>query len=101
MAVEMNATVTERRDVSHGLCIIRVKPDFELPEFRAGQYGVLGLPGSSPRASYSEPEATPADPQKIIKRAYSVASSSLDGTELEFYVALVPSGWTTSRTTAT
>ena len=71
---------------------LRVRPDFGLPEFSAGQYVVLALPGSRARVEYAEPEEPPADSDKLIKRAYSIASSSLQGEYLEFYVALVHSG---------
>jgi ferredoxin--NADP+ reductase len=97
MPAEMNATVTRRDEINHGLLVLRVTPDEELPPFTAGQYTVLGLPGSAPRSGYAEPEDPPADPDKIIKRAYSIASSSLAGEYLEFYVALVRTGALTPR----
>jgi ferredoxin--NADP+ reductase len=92
-----NATIIRIQSINHGLIILRVKPDAELPPFKPGQYGVLGLPGSTPRVPFAEPEEPPADPEKIIKRAYSVASSSLQGEFLEFYVALVHTGALTPR----
>lgn len=97
MAAEMNATVSRVDRINHGLLVIRVTPDAELSRFKAGQYTVLGLPGSAPRVDYAEPEESPADPDKLIKRAYSVTSSSLRGEYLEFYVALVHSGALTPR----
>jgi len=93
----MNATVTRRDEINHGLLVLRVTPDEALQPFEAGQYTVLGLPGSAPRSDYAEPEIPPADPEKIIKRAYSIASSSLQGSYLEFYVALVRTGALTPR----
>jgi ferredoxin--NADP+ reductase len=79
--------------------ILRVKPDGGVPEFQAGQYGVLGLPGASPRVPFAEPEPEDQRPddEKLIKRAYSVTSSSLQGEYLEFYVALVHTGALTPR----
>jgi len=97
MPVEMNATVTKRDEINHGLLVLRVRPDFALPEFEAGQYVVLALPGSQARGDYADPEDPPAAPEKLIKRAYSIASSSLEGEYLEFYVALVHSGALTPR----
>jgi len=97
MPVEMNATVTKRDEINHGLLVLRVRPDFALPEFSAGQYVVLALPGSQGRVDYADPEEPPPDADKLIKRAYSVASSSLEGEYLEFYVALVHSGALTPR----
>lgn len=102
MAPELNATVTKRSEINHGLLVLQVEPDFELPEFKPGQYTVLGMPGSARRIDYAEPETTNGggttpDPDKLIKRAYSIASSSLEGEYLEFYVALVSSGALTPR----
>jgi ferredoxin--NADP+ reductase len=85
-------------EVAPGLIVLRVVPDgWELPEFEPGQYAVLGLPGSAPRCQNSDPEDKPADPNKVIKRAYSIASSSLAREYLEFYIALVQSGALTPR----
>ena len=97
MAVELNATVVWRQEINHGLLVLQVTPDEELPPFKAGQYTVLGLPGSAPRSAYADPEDPPADPDKMIKRAYSIASSSLQGRYLEFYIALVRTGALTPR----
>ena len=97
MSDEMNATVTSRNEINHGLLVLQVTPDEELPPFKAGQYTVLGLPGSAPRSAYADPEDPPADPDKMIKRAYSIASSSLQGRYLEFYIALVRTGALTPR----
>ncbi len=85
MSNEMNATVTRRDEINHGLLVLQVTPDDELPPFVAGQCTVVGLPGSASRSGYADPEEPPADPDKIIKRAYSIASSSLTGEYLEFY----------------
>lgn len=97
MQSEMNATVTMRTEINHGLLVLRVSPDEELLPFKAGQYTVLGLPGSASRSVHADDEDPPARPDKIIKRAYSIASSSLEGEFLEFYVALVRGGALTPR----
>ncbi len=97
MAPVLNATVTMRYEINHGLLVLQVTPDEELQTFTAGQYTVLGLPGSAPRHHAAAPEDTPADPDKIIKRAYSIASSSLQGKYFEFFVAMVQSGALTPR----
>jgi ferredoxin--NADP+ reductase len=95
---DLNAIVTQRIEAASGLIILRIAPDgWRLPEFKAGQFVVLGLPGSAPRVPLSEPETTPVDPVKLIRRAYSIASSSLSKNELEFYVTLVRSGELTPR----
>lgn len=93
-----NAVVTQRIEVSPGLIILRVVPDgWELPEFEAGQFSVLGLPGSALRFAASEEEEELPDPDKLQKRAYSIASSSKAREFMEFYVSLVPSGRLTPR----
>jgi ferredoxin--NADP+ reductase len=99
MVSELNAGVTARSEINHGLLVLQVTPDFELAPFKAGQYTVLGLPGSAPRVPFAEaePEPAKAEPEALIKRAYSIASSSRQGHFLEFYVALVRSGALTPR----
>jgi ferredoxin--NADP+ reductase len=95
---EFNAIVTQRMEVAPGLIVMDVAPDgWELPGFEPGQYAVIGLPGSAPRCRDAEPEDHPADPDKLIKRAYSIASSSQAKQYLEFYIALVRSGTLTPR----
>ncbi|MBD3221825.1 ferredoxin--NADP reductase [bacterium] len=97
MPAELNATVTMRYEINHGLLVLQVSPDEEMQPFQAGQYTILGLPGSAPRHHTADPEDPPSDPDKIIKRAYSIASSSLQGRYFEFYVAMVRSGALTPR----
>jgi ferredoxin--NADP+ reductase len=94
----MNAVVTLRNQVSPWLMILQVVPDgWELPDYVPGQIISLGLPGSAPRCALAEPEKIPADPDRLIKRAYSIASSPVNREFLEFYVALVPRGALTPR----
>ena len=96
---ELNAIVALRTEISPWLIILRVAPDgWQLPDFQPGQFAVLGLPGSAPRCPLSEPEdPPPANPDKLIRRAYSIASSSLNREYMEFYIALVTSGALTPR----
>lgn len=96
---ELTAILTQRIEVAPGLVIMRLTPeDWQIPEFTPGQFTVLGLPGTAPRCTMSEPEdAPPKNPDKLIKRAYSIASSSLQKQYLEFYVALVSTGALTPR----
>jgi ferredoxin--NADP+ reductase len=95
---ELNAVVTRRIEAASGLIILRVAPDgWKLPPFAAGQFVVIGLPGTAPRIPLSDPDPPPADPSKLIRRAYSIASSPLATDELEFYVTLVRSGELTPR----
>jgi ferredoxin--NADP+ reductase len=95
---KLNAVVTLRDEISPWLMILRVAADgWELPDFAPGQFAVIGLPGAAPRCALSEPEDPPADPNKLIRRAYSIASSSLARQFMEFYVALVTTGALTPR----
>ena len=97
-APELNAVVAQRSEVSPGLIILRVAPvGWRFPAFEAGQFAVLALPGSAPRYRSSDPAHPPREPDRVIKRAYSIASSSVEGEFLEFYVALVGSGALTPR----
>lgn len=95
---ELNAVVSQRVDVSPYLLILRVVPDdWDLPEFTPGQFAVIALPGSAPRCHFSDPESDMPKGDKMIKRAYSIASSSVDREYVEFYITLVHSGALTPR----
>ena len=96
--MELNSIVAQRVDMSPDLIILRVVPDgWELPDFKPGQFAVLGLPGTSSRTEFSDSEDELVKPEKMIKRAYSIASSSTNKEYIEFYVALVRSGALTPR----
>ncbi len=96
--MKTNAIVSQRIEVAPGLMVIRIVPDgWEFPEFTPGQFGVLGLPGSAPRCALSDPEDEAPDPDKMIRRAYSIASSSVELQHLEFYITLIRSGALTPR----
>jgi ferredoxin--NADP+ reductase len=98
VSTQLNAIVVQRIEVSPGLIIMRVVPDgWELPDFEPGQFAVLGLPGTAGRTPVSDPEEPLKNPDKMIKRAYSIASSSKAKEYIEFYVAIVPSGQLTPR----
>ena len=94
---QLNATVVQRIDLNPTLMIIRIKPDGPLFSFEPGQYTVLGLPGSAPRVEFSEPDEGAVPPDKLVRRAFSISSSSKQGEDVEFYVDLVRSGKLTSR----
>ncbi len=96
--MKTNAIVSQRIEVAPGLIVIRVVPDgWELPEFTPGQFAVLGLPGSASRCQLCDPEEEAPDSEKLIRRAYSIASSSIELQHLEFYITLVRSGALTPR----
>ncbi len=90
---QSNAIVSQRIEVAPGLVILRVVPQgWELPDFTPGQYAVLGLPGFAARCDNADLEEPPPDPDEMIRRAYSIASSSKAKEYLEFYIALARSG---------
>ena len=97
---EYNAVVSEPVFVTSETMILRITPDgWDLPDYKPGQFTVLALPGSAPRAELSDPEVgdEAPDPDKFIARAYSIASSSRHKDYLEFYITLVRSGSLTPR----
>jgi len=93
-----NSTLIGRKNITEELAVFRVQSDGPLFPFLAGQYGVLGLPAGAPRCVDAEPdEATNGDPMKLVRRAYSIASSSRVNEYVEFYITLVRSGALTPR----
>lgn len=73
-----NATVLSMTYLTETLFVLRVRPDFPIPDFVSGQYVAIGLsvPGSD----------------RICKRAYSICSAPANKDILEFYVARVDEG---------
>lgn len=95
---EFNAQVISREDLNPELFNLHIRPDAgTIPDFKAGQFAVLGLPGKAPRSSISQPDPKPADPEKFIQRAYSIASSPNQKNEIEFHIVLVKNGELTPR----
>lgn len=97
---EYNATVVYFRQIHDELAVIRLRPDFPIPQYRAGQYTTIGAGYWEPRVPGCQPELLePGQEGKVVKRAYSIASSVLrddgeliqpaDETYLEFYIVLV------------
>ena len=94
----LNALVLQKNELTPRLMILRVAPDgWDLPDFESGQYVVLGLPPSSSRSPLSIPEHYPPEEDKLIRRAYSIASSSVQHEYLEFYINMVSNGALTPR----
>jgi len=92
-----NATVTARTEVNPQLVVLQVQPDETLFDFKPGQFAVLGLLGCEPRVPEAAEEDAPSEPDKLIRRAYSIASSSVERRYLEFYLALITTGALTPR----
>ena len=95
---DLNAVVRQRYEVAPGLMVLRVVPDgWNLPDFKPGQFAVLGLPPEAGRCAESDAEEAPPRPGRLIRRAYSIASSSVAREYLELYITLVRSGGLTPR----
>lgn len=96
----LNATLIRRIEITRDLLIFHIRPDEPIHDFLPGQYVALGLPGSAPRRSDMPAEIVPHDPEKLIKRAYSIGSSPNERAYLEFYLAVLPQGALTARLAA-
>jgi ferredoxin/flavodoxin---NADP+ reductase len=92
-----NATVIGREEINPQLIVLRVRPEGAVFDFKPGQFAVLGLPGSAPRVEEADREDPPAAADRWIRRAYSIASSSVEKQYLEFFLTLVTSGELTPR----
>lgn len=95
--VPYNATVTARTEINPQLLVLQVEPDATLFDFKPGQFAVLGLLGREPRVPEAAAEDAAPEPEKLIRRAYSIASSSVERRYLEFYLALISTGQLTPR----
>jgi ferredoxin--NADP+ reductase len=95
---ELNAVLVRRIEVAPGSLVLRVVPDsWQLPPFKPGQFAVLGLPPDAPRCAAADADDPPPTTGALIRRSYSVASSSVEREYLEFYISLVYSGSLTPR----
>ncbi len=92
-----NATVGERHEIHSQLMILRVRPENALLPFAPGQFAVLGLRGEEPRVFDSGAQAEEVAPDTLIRRAYSIASSSAERQYIEFYINVVTTGQLTPR----
>lgn len=89
---ETNATLTARRDVTSELAIVRVRPDNSNIAFLPGQYAELAI-----IEDHSAEGPDGATRNKLVRKAYSIASSPEDPEGLEFYIALVAQGELTPK----
>jgi ferredoxin--NADP+ reductase len=80
-AIEPNATLVDRDDLTPTMSRLRIRADDGPPPFRPGQYLAIGLPVDG----------------RFVQRPYSVASSPGGTDEVEFLVRLVPGGSLTPR----
>lgn len=95
---ELNAIVQQVVQVSPIMKVFRIAPlGWELPDFKPGQFVGIGLPANNPRCPEATEEAVEPASDKLIKRAYSIASSNVSKDYVEFYITLVHSGALTPR----
>ncbi len=93
-----NATLIDREDLGNDLSIVRIRPDSgRIPDFIPGQFIKLGLP----RAASDLPDARgplrERNTPRMVRRAYSIASSPRQRHYLEFLVVRVSTGKLTPR----
>lgn len=97
MESKYNATVVGKILITPDIMILRVNTDTPRDDFEPGQYTVLGLYGHEVRSSNSEEEFKASMPEKLIQRAYSIASARTSGNQMEFYISQVKTGQLTPR----
>jgi len=98
MENNFNAIVSQIVQVSPSMKIFRIAPDgWELPDFISGQFAALALPATAERVAEATPDYEEYEEGKMIKRVYSIASSSKSKEFIEFYISLVRSGALTPR----
>src|SRR4051812_16530350 len=97
VAEKYNATVVAKHQLTPDLFIIKVRPDKPSPEFISGQYVLLGLSSNVPRRADCPPEFKESKPDRMVLRAYSIASVGHEPGLLEFYISVVDNGCLTPR----
>ena len=97
MESKYNATVIGKIMITPDIMVLRVNTDTQRAEFESGQYTVIGLYGSERRSPNSEAEHKTGKPDKLIQRAYSVASHRAASNQIEFYISQVKTGQLTPR----
>jgi ferredoxin--NADP+ reductase len=76
VALDSNATLVEREDLTPSISRLRFRADDGSPTFRAGQYFAIGVQVDG----------------RFVQRPYSTASAPGERRDLEFLVRLVPGG---------
>jgi ferredoxin--NADP+ reductase len=92
-----NAAIESIDRITADLFILRVRPDKPVAQFSSGQYVLLGLSSNIPRREGSDPEFKEQKPDRLILRAYSIASAGHETDVLEFYISVVSNGSLTPR----
>jgi ferredoxin--NADP+ reductase len=97
ISAKYNATVVSIEHVTADLFVLKVQPDKSVTPFISGQYVLLGLSTNIPRRDGSEPEFKEQKPDRLLLRAYSIASAGHEVEQLEFYISVVANGSLTPR----
>ncbi|HIE24508.1 MAG TPA: ferredoxin--NADP reductase [Anaerolineales bacterium] len=97
MVSKYNATVIGKIMITPDIMILRVSTNEPRSKFESGQYTVLGLYGREARSLNSEEEYKASQDDKLIRRAYSIASRSVASNQMEFYISQVKTGQLTPR----
>jgi len=92
-----NATIDSIEFLTPDLFILKVRPDKPVTPFISGQYVLLGLSTNIPRRADCDPEFKEQKPDRLLLRAYSIASAGHETEQLEFYISVVANGSLTPR----
>ncbi|MFW5683019.1 MAG: ferredoxin--NADP reductase, partial [Phycisphaeraceae bacterium] len=90
-----NARIVGREDFTKDLALFKIAyEEAEVPDFIPGQFATLGvIQPETPEQAAKRRKPGP----KLLRRAYSIASSPLEKNHLEFYIALVEEGQLTPK----
>ena len=97
MDSKYNATVIGKIMITPDIMVLRINTDTPRAEFESGQYTVIGLYGHESRSANSENEHKASNPDKLVQRAYSIASHRSASNQMEFYISQVKTGQLTPR----
>ncbi|MBT3323146.1 MAG: ferredoxin--NADP reductase [Anaerolineae bacterium] len=97
MDSKYNATVIGKIMITPDIMVLRVNTDTPRAEFESGQYTVIGLYGHEARSVNSGEEHKESQSDKLIQRAYSIASNRASSNQMEFYISQVKDGQLTPR----
>ena len=89
----LNARISFREDFTGELAVVRVAPDAGVPDYKPGQYATLGVLPDPDDAEQNKKKGL----AKLVLRPYSISSTPLNKTDVEFYLALVPDGLFTPK----
>lgn len=94
----LNATIIDRQDLTGEISVIRVRPARGLaPDFLPGQFIKLGLPRGGTEAPVIARSGRERVGPRLVRRAYSIASSPRDRDALEFLLVRVQTGKLTPK----